>query len=101
MKYKGLLFAILGLGLLTGCASEQSKNQRVVASVGESKQSPPNNLSEDTNNRLICKSRAITGSRFKQKTCMTAEEWERMSRESTDMVKSQGRKGVLGNPEGG
>ncbi|WP_299586715.1 hypothetical protein [uncultured Microbulbifer sp.] len=101
MKCKGLFVTILGLGLLAGCASEPSYNQKENTTGNESVQVSQSNLAENTSNQLICKSRAITGSRFKQKTCMTAEEWKRMSRESSNMVNNQNRKGVLGNPDGG
>ncbi|QFT53727.1 hypothetical protein FIU95_03955 [Microbulbifer sp. THAF38] len=101
MKYKGLFISALGLGLLTGCANDSSYKQQVNTTGNESAQTSQRNLTEDTSNQLICKSRAITGSRFKQKTCMSAEEWKKMSHESSKMLSKQNRKGVLGNPEGG
>ncbi|GAA5445776.1 hypothetical protein Misp06_03981 [Microbulbifer sp. NBRC 101763] len=96
MRKKSLISVFFGLGLLIGCASEQQQGQNIAPSSQNT-----NEVESNTSNQLICKSRAITGSRFKQKTCMTAEEWKRMSRESSNMVNNQNRKGVLGNPEGG
>lgn len=100
MKKNTLITALLGAILLIGCASEQHQSQNI-ASTDKETTKAESSLDEDVTNQLICKSRAITGSRFKQKTCMTAEEWKKMSRESSNMVNNQNRKGMLGNPEGG
>lgn len=56
---------------------------------------------ESPKDQMICKVRPITGSRFKQKTCMTAQEWKNMAEGSKDMVNAASRTSVQGNPDGG
>ncbi|QIL89952.1 hypothetical protein GNX18_09435 [Microbulbifer sp. SH-1] len=81
MKLSKLLFTAFLLSALAGCASGTSENQ----SAGTLKTEPAASLAKD-NEEKICKVRAITGSRFKQKTCMTEKEWENMAYETKKML---------------
>ncbi|WP_428820390.1 hypothetical protein [Microbulbifer sp. MCCC 1A16149] len=82
MKLKMILCVGLGLGLLAGCASDGGEKAPVAAAQGDS---ATNSLATEKEEK-ICKVRAITGSRFKQKTCMTQEEWDRMAYETRKML---------------
>lgn len=82
-------FAILSL--LVACSSNTPMQQNVADSSVEDPSKTTSETVVAQNNthekeQQICKVRAITGSRFKQKTCMTAKEWETMSHESKGMV---------------
>ncbi|SHF57012.1 hypothetical protein SAMN04487965_2273 [Microbulbifer donghaiensis] len=79
MKIKFFLALALSCSVLAGCTSGASEEQPV-SPVAQS--SGTASLVANEEDGKICKVRAITGSRFKQKTCMTAEEWENMAYES-------------------
>lgn len=82
-----LVFAVCLLG---ACSSNSPVAGDEGAALATNKKAATNSTiaknSIDPKNQVICKERAITGSRFKQKTCMTAEEWKSMSYESKKIV---------------
>jgi len=82
MKLKIIFCVLLGISLLAGCASGGGEEASSAAAQGDS---APNSLAAAEEEK-ICKVRAITGSRFKQKTCMTQEEWDRMAYETKKML---------------
>ncbi|MFC6634778.1 hypothetical protein [Microbulbifer taiwanensis] len=83
--YKVALFATLGLSV--ACSSNTPVRQSIADdSTAESATAASESVVAQNKDRKICKERAITGSRFKQRTCMTAKEWETMSHESKGMV---------------
>lgn len=82
MKLKMICSVFLALGILSGCASGAGEK---AASSDNQNTSASNSLAA-TEDKKICKVRAITGSRFKQKTCMTQEEWDRMAYETKKML---------------
>ncbi|WP_250459620.1 hypothetical protein [Microbulbifer litoralis] len=85
MKVNLFLFAVLGFSFLVGCASGVGDNQ-IAATSSSGQKSESSNSSAQEKEKKICKVRPITGSRFKQKTCMTAEEWENMRVETKKML---------------
>ena len=82
MKLKVIHCVGLSLGLLAGCASGGGEKASGAAGQGDSE---TNSLAAAEEEK-ICKVRAITGSRFKQKTCMTQEQWDRMAYETKKML---------------
>lgn len=82
MKLKMISYVLLGAGLLVGCASGGGDKVSGTPAQGDSE---TNSLAAAKEEK-ICKVRAITGSRFKQKTCMTQEEWDRMAYETKKML---------------
>ncbi|WP_406828169.1 hypothetical protein [Microbulbifer sp. ARAS458-1] len=86
MKLKMIFCVLLGMGLLAGCASGTGEKAPAANQGG----SASNSLAA-TEEEKICKVRAITGSRFKQKTCMTQEEWDRMAYETKKMLEEDTR----------
>ncbi|WP_444934926.1 hypothetical protein [Microbulbifer sp. JTAC008] len=100
----GLKVALAGLCtvvLVGACASKPvvdeggANNDLATASSSDA-----GSQAETSESRLICKVRSITGSRFKEKTCMTAEEWKSVAEASKSMVNSASRRGAQGNPDG-
>ncbi|WP_444914701.1 hypothetical protein [Microbulbifer sp. TRSA007] len=95
MGLKAVLVGLCTIMLVGGCATksvvddEGAKNDLAGASTGNT---------ESSESRLVCKVRSITGSRFKEKTCMTVEEWQSVAEDSKNMVDSARRKGAQGNP---
>ena len=85
MKLNVLFALILGVGILSGCASGASEESAPVQGAAGDKGAAVTNLAKGEEEK-ICKVRPITGSRFKQKTCMTAKEWENMSYETKKML---------------
>ena len=85
MKLNVLFALLLGFGVLTGCASGANEAGSPVQGTVEEKGAATSNLAKNEEEK-ICKVRPITGSRFKQKTCMTAKEWENMSYETKKML---------------
>ncbi|WP_299596002.1 hypothetical protein [uncultured Microbulbifer sp.] len=81
MKLKIVFCVWMGLGMLAGCSSGAGEKTTGAAQNG----SATANLAAAEEEK-ICKVRAITGSRFKQKTCMTQEEWDRMAYETKKML---------------
>ena len=90
MRVMNKILLALSVSLLAACASNSPSGGEEGASSSNSDQAPANSMVAkneiDPKNQVICKDRAITGSRFKQRTCMTAQEWETMSHESKKMV---------------
>ena len=86
MKLNVLLFAALGFGVLAGCASGAGESPAAASAPASQESEVASNLAEGGEERKICKVRPITGSRFKQKTCMTAKEWENMRVETKKML---------------
>ena len=82
MKLKMIHCVGLCVGLLAGCASGGGEKAPDAAAQGDS----ATNSLATAKEEKICKVRAITGSRFKQKTCMTQEEWDRMAYETRKML---------------
>ncbi|WP_346839034.1 hypothetical protein [Microbulbifer sp. SAOS-129_SWC] len=80
-----ILFAC-SVSLLAACSSTAPVAEKAAAPAQPGASSTIAKNEIDPKNQVICKERAITGSRFKQKTCMTAKEWETMSHESKRMV---------------
>jgi hypothetical protein len=102
MLLKNKLAIIVACSFLAACASNAPAETDMRAqNVEAATRAPAEKQNLNAEDQEICKVRPITGSRFKQKTCMTAAEWENMSHESKSMVGSAARKGVLGNPDGG
>lgn len=85
MNLKVVLAFALGFGVLAGCASGAGENPAATSST-EQKSEAASNLAANNEEEKICKVRPITGSRFKQKTCMTAKEWENMRVETKKML---------------
>lgn len=79
MKKNFVLVLALGFSALTGCTSGAGEEQPGSTVAKDSRSA---SLAANDEDGKICKVRAIIGSRFKQKTCMTAEEWENMAYES-------------------
>ncbi len=82
---KKTLLLIILFGLLVACGSN---NHKVVAiKVGDEYYKPANSaamaLDNNTNEKLICEKRVITGSRKKQKACLT-EAQKREERRSAE-----------------
>ncbi|WP_323846794.1 hypothetical protein [Microbulbifer magnicolonia] len=92
MKMKLLVMALC-FGVLAGCASNASEEQPVSAAAHKSgaTSETSKSLAADKEEEKICKVRPITGSRFKQKTCMTAKEWENMAYETKKMLEEDTR----------
>ncbi|WGL16356.1 hypothetical protein PVT68_16505 [Microbulbifer bruguierae] len=105
MSFNKLLMTIFISCLLAACASTSGSGsdqaEAVVASdsVAESEDAEITSLA--AKDEKICKTEAITGSRFKRKLCATAEEWARMSEESSRMINDSNIRGMQGNPDGG
>ncbi|WP_444926733.1 hypothetical protein ACJJI4_00925 [Microbulbifer sp. TRSA002] len=98
MKASFIIPGLIASLLITGCASEQPLS--ITPQKEDSRSQEGKEEGETSNNRMICKYRPITGSRFKQKTCMTEEEWETMSRRSQETLNKQRQRGAQGNPDG-
>jgi hypothetical protein len=99
MLLKNKIMLVVTCGCLAACAGNaptatDTQTQNIKAATQTSAQK--SNLSAE--NQEICKVRQITGSRFKQKTCMTAAEWENMARESKNMVDKNTRNKVRHDP---
>ncbi|WP_193165074.1 hypothetical protein [Microbulbifer hainanensis] len=90
MRVMNKILLALAVSLLVACASNSPPGGEEGAISSGSEKATANSMIAkndiDPQNRVICKERAITGSRFKQKTCMTAKEWETMSNESKRVV---------------
>lgn len=84
MKLKFLLSVLLVAGYLVGCASVAPQGE-IEAPVAVAEENGGANLAKNEEEK-ICKVRPITGSRFKQKTCMTEKEWENMAHETKKML---------------
>jgi len=54
-------------------------------------------VAEVVQDRVICKRRIITGSRFKKKTCMKWSEWKTMENQAQGLVGDAQRRGTYGN----
>lgn len=102
MSLRIALTGFCTLVLISGCANRPpagvNDTGNSLANVSNSESKGQTTLSKD---QMICKVRTITGSRFKQKTCMTAEEWKNMAEGSKNMVTTANRIGFQGNPDGG
>lgn len=97
-----IAFAVFFSLLLAACANTgMSTDSSFENSTAEASGAENSGKATAPKNQMICKERAITGSRFKQKTCMTAEEWRNMAQGSQRMINDASRTGVHGNPDGG
>ncbi|WP_237058559.1 hypothetical protein [Microbulbifer sediminum] len=94
LKTKFLL--LLVIGFLAACAGNPDLNNANEGSASQAKAVSGTNL--NPKDQEICKYRQITGSRFKQKTCMTAAEWENMSYETRKMLDKNTRNKVRNDP---
>lgn len=84
MKFNQLVFIAFILAALAGCVSGANEDQSAGAA-DERKSESVASLAKNEEEK-ICKVRSITGSRFKQKTCMTEKEWENMAYETKKML---------------
>lgn len=55
----------------------------------------------DDPNKLICKTKAKTGSRFPEKTCMTKAQWDELWGKSRDVTTRDQLRGYRANGGGG
>lgn len=97
MKLKMVLALTISIGALTGCVSGGGES-RDSASTANQGGGASSNLPENEGNKRICKVERITGSHRRQKVCMTAKEWEKVSSKSSEMISEQTRKGGLRDP---
>ena len=97
-----VLLSIFFCLTLVACTSSEPKTDEITGSQLAASSGSENKAEvAEPKDQMICKDRPITGSRFKQKTCMTAEQWRNMANGSKNMVESAVRVGVQGNPDGG
>ncbi|WP_444942788.1 hypothetical protein ACJJIK_11225 [Microbulbifer sp. ZKSA006] len=95
MGLKAALVGICTVMLISACATKPAVDE---ADARNDLAATSNGSTDSSESRLVCKVRSITGSRFKEKTCMTVEEWKGVAEASKNVVDSARRKGAQGNP---
>jgi len=111
-KYLTVLIAGMSLAYLTACtsindvsadASQTDGTQSVSKSNAKGddqsiKTADSNEVDED---RIICKRRPSTGSRFVKKECRTWRQWKALEQNSRDLVNGNQRAARFTTPDGG
>lgn len=99
--------ALIGLGLLAVPASlsaalgpwqdseqEQAAEEEEEKAPDEAENAGETQAKADQEEELICKSLAVTGTRFKRRFCRTAVEWERIRNGMSDVADEMRRDGA-------
>ncbi|MFQ5564381.1 MAG: hypothetical protein ACE5FO_12525 [Parvularculaceae bacterium] len=106
---RGLAFGLVLCFAAAACATNESQiiaaENSVAAESARSAESgdaaEQDVVAEVDNDRVICKRKIVTGSRFPKKVCMTWGEWKALEGESSGLVENIQRRGVQNDPFGG
>lgn len=103
MNISRLLIVGIGVMSMSACAttSDQAQASQEVAPAATPAASPPSHTVQFAEDRMVCKKKTLTGSRFAKKVCMTATQWAKMEANAKKTTQDlQNRGGRTNQPTG-